>query len=147
MIYKRYTVEVNGQVLSVDLAKINNFLAHALQDNGILFTEEVLEQEREYDYYKDDEKMEKFLESLIYLLYPELKANISKLSRIVKNLGKEFAQFENIYVDGRLSLTEGYSIVISFDYRDSFISFYSFKYDAPLLGSVIEETEKFANQI
>lgn len=147
MIYKRYTVEVNGQVLSVELAKINNSLAHALRDNGILFTEEVLEQEREYDYYKDDEKMEKFLESLIYLLYPELKANISKLSRIVKNLGKEFAKFENIYVDGRLSLTEGCSIVISFDYRDSFISFYSFKYDAPLLGSVIEETEKFANQI
>lgn len=147
MIYKRYTVEVNGQVLSVELAKINNSLAHALRDNGILFTEEVLEQEREYDYYKDDEKMEKFLESLIYLLYPELKANISKLSRIVKNLGKEFAKFENIYVDGRLSLTEGYSIVISFDYRDSFIPFYSFKYDAPLLGSVIEETEKFANQI
>lgn len=94
MIYKRYTVEVNGQVLSVELAKINNSLAHALRDNGILFTEEVLEQEREYDYYKDDEKMEKFLESLIYLLYPELKANISKLSRIVKNLGKEFAKFE-----------------------------------------------------
>lgn len=147
MIYKRYTVEVNGQVLSVDLAKINNSLAHALRDNGILFTEEVLEQEREYDYYKDDEKMEKFLESLIYLLYPELKANISKLSRIVKNLGKEFAQFENIYVDGRLSLTEGYSIVISFDYRASFIPLYRFKYDAPLLGSVIEETEKLANQI
>lgn len=84
MIYKRYTVEVSGQVLSVELAKINNSLAHALQDSGIFFTEEVLEQEREYDYYKDNEKMEKFLESLIYLLYPELKENVSKLSRIVK---------------------------------------------------------------
>ena len=147
MIYKRYTVEVNEQVLSVELAKINNSLAHALRDNGILFAEEVLNQEREYDYYKDNEKMEKFLESLIYLLYPELKANISKLSCIVKNLGKEFAKFENIYVDGRLSLTEGYSIVISFDYRDSFIPLYSFKYDAPLLGSVEEETKKFTSWI
>ena len=147
MIYKRYTVEVNGQVLSVELAKINNSLAHALRDNGILFTEGVLEQEREYDYYKDDEKMEKFLESLIYLLYPELKANISKLSRIVKNLGKEFAKFDNIYIGERLSLVEGYSILISFDNRDSFISLYSYKYDALLLGSVEGETKKFAAQI
>lgn len=147
MIYKHYTVEVNGQVLSVELAKINNSLARMLQDGGILFTEEVLEQEREYDYYKDNEKMEKFLESLIYLLYPDLKANVSKLRRIVKNLSKEFAKFENIYIDARLSLGEGYTIVISFDYRDSFIPLYSFKYDAPLLGSVSEETEKFVNQI
>ncbi len=147
MIYKRYTVEVNGQVLSVELAKINNSLAHALRDNGILFTEEVLEQEREYDYYKDDEKMEKFLESLIYLLYPELKANVSKLSRIVKNLSKEFAKIENIYIGERLSLDEGYSILISFDNRDSFIPLYSYKYDAPLLDSVVGETNKFAAQI
>ena len=54
MIYKRYTVEVNGQVLSVELAKINNSLAHALRDNGILFTEEVLEQEREYSFSLSD---------------------------------------------------------------------------------------------
>jgi hypothetical protein len=147
MIYKRYTVEVNGQVLSVELAKINNSLSHALRDNGILFTEEVLEQEREYDYYKDDEKMEKFLESLIYLLYPELKANISKLSRIVKNLSKEFSKIENIYIGERLSLDEGYSILISFDNRDSFIPLYSYKYDAPLLDSVVGETNKFAAQI
>lgn len=147
MIYKRYTVEVSGQVLSVELAKINNSLAHALQDSGIFFTEEVLEQEREYDYYKDNEKMEKFLESLIYLLYPELKANVSKLSRIVKNLSKEFAKFDNIYIGERLSLVEGYSILISFDNRDSFISLYSYKYDAPLLGSVEGETKKFAAQI
>lgn len=147
MIYKRYTVEVNGQVLSVELAKINNSLSHALRDNGILFTEEVLEQEREYDYYKDDEKMEKFLESLIYLLYPELKENISKLSRIVKNLSKEFAKIENIYIGERLSLDEGYSILISFDNRDSFIPLYSYKYDAPLLDSVVGETKKFAAQI
>ena len=147
MIYKRYTVEVNGQVLSVELAKINNSLSHALRDNGILFPEEVLEQEREYDYYKDDEKMEKFLESLIYLLYPELKANISKLSRIVKNLSKEFAKIENIYIGERLSLDEGYSILISFDNRDSFIPLYSYKYDAPLLDSVVGETNKFAAQI
>ena len=117
--------------MSGGLSKINNFLAHGLRDKRNLFNGEGPGPE----------------ESLSYLLYPELKANISKLSRIVKNLGKEFAKFENIYVDGRLSLTEGYSIVISFDYRDSFIPFYSFKYDAPLLGSVIEETEKFANQI
>jgi hypothetical protein len=147
MIYKRYTVEVHGQVLSVELAKINNSLSHVLRDNGILFTEEVLEQEREYDYYKDDEKMEKFLESLIYLLYPELKANISKLSRIVKNLSKEFAKIENIYIGERLSLDEGYSILISFDNRDSFIPLYSYKYDAPLLDSVVGETNKFAAQI
>lgn len=147
MIYKRYTVEIDGQVLSVDLAKINTSLARTLRDTGIFFTEEVLEQERDYDYYKDDEKLEKFLESLIYLSYPELKANVSKLGRIVKNLSKEFSKFDNIYVGERLSLGEGYTIVISFDYRASFIPLYRFKYDAPLLGSVSEETEKFANQI
>lgn len=147
MLYKRYTVEVSGQVLSVELAKINNSLAHTLRDNDILFTEEVLEQEREYDYYKDDETMEKFLESLIHLLYPKLKTNLSKLNRIVKNLSKEFSKFENICIDESLSLAEGYIIVISFDGRDSFIPLYSYRYDAPLLGSVEGETKKFANQI
>lgn len=147
MIYKRYTVEVAGQVLTVDLAKINNSLAHTLQDNGIFFTEEVLEQEREYDYYRDDENSEKFLESLIYLLYPDLKTVRSKLDRIVKNLSKEFAKFDNIYIGERLSLGEGYSILISFDNKDSFISLYSYKYDAPLFGSVEGETKKFAAQI
>lgn len=147
MIYKRYTVEVSGQVLSVELAKINNSLARILRDGGISFTEEVLAQEREYDYYKDDEKMERFLESLIYLLYPDLKTVRSKLDRIVKNLSKEFAKFDSIYIGERLSLGEGYSILISFDNRDSFISIYSYKYDAPLLGSVEGETKKFAAQI
>lgn len=147
MIYKRYIVEVNGQVLSVDLAKINNSLAHTLRDNGILFTEEVLNQEREYDYYRDDKNSERFLESLIYLLYPDLKTVRSKLDRIVKNLSKEFAKIENIYIGERLSLDEGYSILISFDSRDSFIPLYSYKYDVPLLGSVEGETKKFAAQI
>ena len=147
MIYKRYTVEVNGQVLSVELAKINNSLAHELRDNGILFTEEVLEQEREYDYYRDDKNSERFLESLIYLLYLDLKTVRSKLDHIVKNLSKEFAKIENIYIGERLSLDEGYSILISFDNRDSFIPLYSYKYDAPLLDSVVGETNKFAAQI
>ena len=147
MIYKRYTVEVNGQVLSVDLAKINNSLARRLRDNGILFTEEVLDQEREYDYYRDDKNSERFLESLIYLLYPDLKTVRSKLDHIVKNLSKEFAKIENIYIGERLSLDEGYSILISFDNRDSFIPLYSYKYDAPLLDSVVGETNKFAAQI
>ena len=147
MIYKRYTVEVNGQVLSVDLAKINNSLARGLRDNGILFTEEVLDQEREYDYYRDDKNSERFLESLIYLLYPDLKTVRSKLDHIVKNLSKEFAKIENIYIGERLSLDEGYSILISFDNRDSFIPLYSYKYDAPLLDSVVGETNKFAAQI
>lgn len=147
MIYKRYTVEVNGQVLSVDLAKINNSLARRLRDNGILFTEEVLDQEREYDYYRDDKNSERFLESLICLLYPDLKTVRSKLDHIVKNLSKEFAKIENIYIGERLSLDEGYSILISFDNRDSFITLYSYKYDAPLLDSVVGETNKFAAQI
>lgn len=147
MIYKRYTVEVNGQVLQVDLAKINNSLMHTLQDNGISFTEETLDQEREYDYYKDDEKMDKFLKDLIYLLYPELKENISKLNRIFKNLSKEFAKFNNIYLDEWFGLREGYTLVISFDYRDSFIPLYRYRYDEPLLGSVTEETKRLTDYI
>lgn len=66
---------------------------------------------------------------------------------MLKNLSKEFAKFDNIYIGERLSLVEGYSILISFDNRDSFISLYSYKYDAPLLGSVEGETKKFAAQI
>ncbi len=45
--------------------------------------------------------MEKFLESLIYLLYPELEAGVSKVN-YVKNLGKEFAKLKHV-IGERLS--------------------------------------------
>lgn len=147
MIYKRYTVEINGQILSVDLATINNSVKKELKDNKISFTEIVLENERDYDYFKDTEKSEQFLESLTYLLHPNLKENMTKLNHIVEKLDKEFSKFENIYINHYLNLDDGFIISISFDYRDSFIPLYNFKYDKPLVNSVNEETEKLASYI
>lgn len=147
MLYKRYTVEVNGQILSVELAANDWYLREQLKDNNIPYIEEVFEKDKEYNYYGDHEKSEKFIESLVHLTYPELKSNLTKVQRIVKNLRKEFAKYDNIYFDENFSLSEGYSVVVSFDFRDSFVPLYSFKYGAPLLGSIAEETERFVAQI
>ena len=147
MKYIKYNVELNNQLFSIELPEIDWFLAHELKSNKIPFTKENIEEEKESNYYKDEEKRNKFIENLIYAKYPELKDNLNKLNNIIQKLKKEFKDYNNIYISGDKSLDEGFNILISFDNRDSYLTFYSFKYDGPLNGTLSEETNKILNKI
>lgn len=147
MKYIKYNVELNGQIFSVELAENNWLLSHELNSNKIPFTKEVLKEERNYDYYKDSDKFEKFIGDLINVKYPELKDNLNKLNNIIQKLKKEFKDYDNIYINSQKDLNEGFNIFLSFDYGDSYLTFYSFKYDGPLNGTLSEETNKILNKI
>ena len=147
MKYIKYNVELNNQLFSIELPEIDWFLTHELKSNKIPFTKENIEEEKESNYYKDEEKRNKFIENLIYAKYPELKDNLNKLNNIIQKLKKEFKDYNNIYISGDKSLDEGFNILISFDNRDSYLTFYSFKYDGPLNGTLSEETNKILNKI
>lgn len=147
MKYIKYTVELNNQLFSIELPEIDWFLGYKLKSNKIPFTKENIEEEKESNYYKDEEKRNKFIENLIYVKYPELKDNLNKINNIIQKLKKEFKDYDNIYISGDKSLDEGFNILISFDNRDSYLTFYSFKYDGPLNGAIGEETNKILNKI
>lgn len=147
MKYIKYNVELNDQIFSIELPEIDWFLGHKLKSNKIPFTKENIEEEKESNYYKDEEKRNKFIENLIYAKYPELKDNLNKLNNIIQKLKKEFKDYDNIYISGDKVLDEGFNILISFDYGDSYLTFYSFKYDGPLNGTLSEETNKILNKI